>query len=294
MELLDKFDAIKITVDTRISDADRTFCETHEKAYEAAKISLQELLYIWEDMLETQKDIKVTTDYGSAAYLPSRNVLDISATTIQRHIENLHDIFIENLVRYFNRTYHIEAKPYPIMSKLLPHEPKHDSSYSEELKLYKENLQNLSLSASQIIEEIFAQFDGRGLWEQALYELKCNCHNAAWNTYRKVSRYERKKSVLRFLDNACIYKGWPYDGCWELNTGMKHILRGISHYETEDFSVIPHEISSLLNSSYIYSDSTEFTDCKKVTQMRLFKNGRADIRFTDESLAKHFEEEYCC
>lgn len=73
---------------------------------------------------------------------------------------------------------------------------------------------------------------------------------------------------------------------------MKNILLGISHYETRSLSVIPPEIGSLLKQVYIGSDLTEFTDCKKVKQFRLFKNGRADIRFADESLARCFEEEY--
>lgn len=292
MELLEKFDAVEITVDTRISEEDRKFCAAHETAYEAARTSLQELLYFWEDMQETQEALKAATGSKYSTYLPGKAALDISPAAIQNHIEELHDTLIENLVQYFNRAYHVNAKPYLIMGRLLPQEPKRDSDHIEEMKQYKEELRALSLSANQIVEEIFDQFDGRGLWEQALYELKINCHNAAWNTYRKVPCYERKKSVIRYLHGACIYKDWLHNGCWELNEGMKHLLHGISHYETGDFSVIPSEISRLLNTSYIYSDFTEFTDCKKISQVRLYKNGRADIRFTDETLARQFEEEY--
>lgn len=292
MGLLEKFDAVEITVDTRISENDRKVCAAHEAAYEAARTSLQELLYFWEDMQETQEALKATTGSKYSTYLPGKAALDISPTAIRNHIEELHDTLIENLVQYFNRTYHINAKPFPIMGKLLPQEPKRGSDHLEEMKQYKETLRALSLSAHQIVEEMFAQFDGRGLWEQALYELKQDCHNAVWNTCRKVPCYERKKSVIRYLQGACIYKDWLYSGGWELNDGMKRLLHGISHYETGDFSVIPSEISRLLNASYLYSDFIEFTDCKKITQIRLFKKGRADIRFADETLARRFEEEY--
>lgn len=292
MELLDKFDAVKITVDSRISETDRQFCAAHEAAYEAARTSLQELLYFWEDILETQKDIPTASNNEPVSYLPHRNVLEISTNAIQRHVESLHDTLIENLVHYFNHRYHINAKTYPIMINLIPEEPKCDPEHKEELKRYKENLRTLSLSADQIIEEIFAQFDGRGLGEQALYELKANCHSAAWNTYKKVPRYERKKRIIRFFNSAYKCENWHSSDRWELSNGLQDILRGIAHYETGGFSAIPHEISILLEETYIYSDITEFADCKKITQMRLYKNGRVDIRFTDEFLAKHFEETY--
>ncbi len=292
MNLLDKFEAVEITVDTRISEDDRNFCAAHEAAYEMAKNSLQEFLFFWEDMLESQKNLPTVPDSKQTDYLPSKNVLDISPSAIKHHIETLHVCFIENLIRYFNHRYHVSASIYAIMNKLLPQEPDRHSASAEEISLYKSAFQTLSLTANQVVEEIFSQFDGRGLDEQAFYELKQNCHKVSWNIYQKKPLYERKKSVIRFLCTGCSYKDWRHDSCWELSDAMKNILLGISHYETRSLSVIPPEIGSLLKQVYIGSDLTEFTDCKKVKQFRLFKNGRADIRFADESLARCFEEEY--
>ena len=50
MDLLDKFDAVTILADARISQADKNYCETQQKAYEAAISSYKELAFFWEDM----------------------------------------------------------------------------------------------------------------------------------------------------------------------------------------------------------------------------------------------------
>ena len=43
MNLLSKFSSIEIKPDARISETDRTFCQAHQAAYDAARASLQEL-----------------------------------------------------------------------------------------------------------------------------------------------------------------------------------------------------------------------------------------------------------
>ena len=51
MDLLDKFDAVTILADARISQADKNYCETQQKAYEAAISSYKELAFFWEDIV---------------------------------------------------------------------------------------------------------------------------------------------------------------------------------------------------------------------------------------------------
>ena len=43
MSLLAKFNAVKVTADSRITAADRAFCEAHQAAYDAACVSLRDL-----------------------------------------------------------------------------------------------------------------------------------------------------------------------------------------------------------------------------------------------------------
>ena len=60
MSLLEKFDAVVVQADNRISETDKYFCETHQEAYEAALTSFKELGFFWEDMLKTQRSSTTT------------------------------------------------------------------------------------------------------------------------------------------------------------------------------------------------------------------------------------------
>ena len=124
--------------------------------------------------------------------------------------------------------------------------------------------------------------DGRGLWDQAIYELKESCHSGSWNSYNEKPRFERKKTVVQFSGSA--------DGSGDLVHSMKNVIRGLAHYETGVIGVIPNEFTSLLG--YHQMESYEFTDCKKTQKIRIFRNGRVDIRFVSEEAAQTFINEY--
>lgn len=55
MSLIEKFAAVEIKVDARISERDKQFCERQQAAYTAALHGFQELTFFWEDMLSAQK-----------------------------------------------------------------------------------------------------------------------------------------------------------------------------------------------------------------------------------------------
>ena len=56
MDLLDKFDAVTVKADARITPDDKAYCEAHQAAYDAAIQSFQELAFFWEDMESTQRN----------------------------------------------------------------------------------------------------------------------------------------------------------------------------------------------------------------------------------------------
>lgn len=298
MNLFAKFEAVEMKADFRISDADKQFCEAHQAAYEAAKSALTELQFFWEDILKNQEALLKETGDTKTTYLSGYDTLKISPDNIQTQLKALHNIFIERLVRYFNQLYHVTISYTDIVENLLPKKPERRSYDDESLEEYKKkketyesDLLHLSLTHDTILEQIFVQMDGRGLWEQALYELKEKCHSAGWYAHNKSPKYELHKDVLRFTGYACSYDGRYRSASWELCDGIKNILRGIAHYETGSFSYIPGSMSGLLG-YYNDSDLIIFYDCKKVSQLKMFKNGRVDIKFADVSRAKTFVDEY--
>ena len=133
MDLLEKFDAVKIMPNARIPEADRLFCETHQRAYETARSCFTEMLYMWDDILS------VETDSGRLhAYLPKSGSFDISSDAFHKHITSLHHSFIQNVVVHFNKKYHMTLDSSTVSESLLPREPdiKHGNWKQEKEALY--------------------------------------------------------------------------------------------------------------------------------------------------------------
>lgn len=296
MDLLEKFNALTVEADTRISPSDRDFCEKHQAAYEAAIQSFRELSFFWADMEKTQREMltgQADPHTSYMTYLTSRNGPEISENKINDHIESLHREFISNLVRYFNFTYNVSISAKDVADGLLPQEPERGYPRNEEaIQKYHEELQSISIQYKDIVEQIIFHLDRRSFSEQAFHELAVKCHRAAWNTYQKEAQFERKKSAIRFTGYCCRVRNWGRQDEWELEDGMKDVLRGAAHFETGAFAVYPLGFSDLLGYSRSPYQEHEFPTCKKVKRLKMFKSGRVDIYFTSETYAEEFVNKY--
>lgn len=290
MDLLQKFAEVEVKTDQRITEMDRDYCEQHQKAYETAIISFKELEFFWADMNAAQE--KLLGDKNGPFYhdyLVSHEGPSISQQSINRHIEALHNDFIRTVTWYFNDTYHISVDSSEVSDVLLPEKPdRHWGSDSEEIhQKYHEQMQSLIVRYQDVVDQIILRLDGRSFLEQAFYELSSKCHSAAWNCYKKEAEYTQKKDSIQFSDRFCNFRGWPYDG-WEIYDRMKKILRGLAHFETDSYRVLPVGFSTLLGYADIKEPVVEFPTCEKVKQVKLFKNGRVDLKFHSAEFAEQF------
>ena len=74
---------------------------------------------------------------------------------------------------------------------------------------------------------------------------------------------------------------------------MKNILQAAAYYEAGAFAPYPYGIDRLMNSDlHVYEDTVEFPDCEKLLSLRMFKNGRCDLKFTSPEYAETFVAEY--
>lgn len=294
MDLLQKFSDVEVKDDTRITETDKHFCKAHQAAYDNARSALLELKYFWEDMISNQDNLISSIEKPSTLYLLDGNALKISSEKIDEQIKTTHSTFTSELIQYFNKTYKISISSHEVLTALLPKQPEVSRHFDElnEWKAYEKAMLELSLQYTDILEQIFIKLDGRNLQEQAMHELLGKCHEAAWNSHHKTPGYVRKKAVIQFSDYACSYSArYSYES-WELTQKTKHILQGIAHYETDSFSLIPSTISSIIGSYDLKSDFFEFPTCKKLQSIKLYKNGRVDIRFATEEYAQQFTEKY--
>lgn len=293
MDLLDKFDAVIIQADNRISETDKTFCERHQAAYETAISAYKEFAFIWEDMLHTQEELLGSRDgCAQSDYLNVTHAPSLSVQAIHDDIEDMHYLFIENIVRHFNAEYHVTLSSSDIKAALLPKKPDPYRSEQSELDNYKETIQNLAVKYDDIVDQIILRLDGRSFTEQAFYELTTACHNAAWNSYRQEAEFERKKDTIRFTSYSCSYDTYGSSTQWKLTASMQQILRGVAHFEANNYTVFPYTLNELLGYHRFYESTILFSDCSKIKQLRVFKSHRVDLKFTSEALAQEFIDTY--
>ena len=285
MNLLTKLDAVEIKADNRISESDRAFCQMRQEAYDEARRILVELRQQWKGTLRQQEE-----KYGKNHYI---GLEGCSTSAIQKKIEILPNLFISDIVRYFNNTYNVSVSAGDIEEVLVPEEPRVQDWEAGKsiLPTYHAEMRKFSLRYEAVLDQIFIQLGGRTFAERALDELKEKCHKAAWNTYRKTSDFEIKGDTIRFIGYACKFNDWLSTPQWELTDGMKDILRGIAHFETGVFGCYPQSFSELIGWNRVRYSEVDF-ECQKVKRLKMFKNNRVDVKFAGKSLANQFAEEY--
>lgn len=293
MDLLEKFGAVVVKQDDRLSEIDRDFCERHQAAYESARACFQELTYIWSDITSAQEKQLGALERPLYRYLSHGDDLKISADGIREHIKSLHKKLIKNIVHYFNLKYSISISAFTVLEHLLPQEPENNwETPEEELDAYEEQMQTLVIRQEDVLEQIFAQLEGRGFADQAFYELRRKCHAAAWSSHNRTKQFEVKKDTVRFTGSACTCDSSYSAERWELREKMKDVMRGLAHFESVQFSYCPPGFHDLMQQTRMTVNPIEFTNCERVRQLRMFKSGRVDIKFTSVQYANEFVSIY--
>ena len=241
-------------------------------------------------MENTQQELLGSSD---TSYLSSRDGPEISQRQINKHLEHLHQSVIYNLVHYFNSTYHVTVSADHVANNLLPQKPDLRIYENKEAHdAYHEKLRAAKVRYEDVVDQIILLLDGRSFAEQAFHELTEKCHKAAWNLYHNKMNYERKKALISFNGYFCAIYHYSWQDEWTLEDNAKIILRGVAHYETDSSNLYPLGFSELLGYNRSCSNEHEFSTCKKVKGLKMFKNGRVDIRFTTETNAAEFAARY--
>lgn len=293
MSLLDKFEVVEIKVDDRISEQDKQFCERQQAAYTAALHGFQELIFFWEDMLSAQKMLLGEPDSPPRAYnhylIPDGD--DGPKITIQRlrvQIDTLHRRFIQKLTGYFRSVYNITVEEKKIISELLL--PKPPKSKKPALKEYLLWASSIQLHYEDIVAQILSCFDGRTPSEQSLQELCRRCNEAAWCSSSHKAKFERKYAVISFLGTFCSFRNDRQH--WTFTSNMGPVLLCAAHFETGVLNKYPVFFPSPPFDGTYGCNQMDFAGCEKLAQLRLFKNGRVDLRFTSEDYANQFIDTY--
>lgn len=294
MDLLEKFSAVEIRPMDCMTEADRQFCQRQQEAYQDAAEGFYQIAALWTDMCGQQKKMlsepEDLDDKWKQKYLVSECWPEITVGAIMEHISLLHREFIFTVVSYLNDTYHLTLDADDVTNGL--HLEKFCYAKYEDTVDWS-TLTPVILRYEDIVALILSWFDGRTFEEQAPYELVERCHRAAWRERDHQANFEQKKNLVKLLGGACDY-GY-YNRCeqWHICDSGKNILKALAYFETRALGQYPDGLDDLLlEESRLWYDLWEFEDCKKLEKIKLFKNGRMDIRFTNEGYAREFVSDY--
>ena len=292
MDLAEKLANVDMTADNRISEEDRKYGETHQKAYETALSDLKGLVLYCNSMDAAQDEILGDCDRAGRVSRGYTNIKDFSVDNIERAIYDIHRRFVVYIVNYFNRTYGVELESDKIADSLIPKKPEYDyendKNYNERCREWKITMDNLLLRFNDVLDRILIQLDGRTFAELALDEIieKSTSSSVVCGTIC----FEVKGDTICFKEYFCDYTDWYSSENWELRDRMKNILPALWHYETGLFYNYGYPISKIL---YRFNGTEiEFDGKNKLKSLKCFKNGRVDVKFTSKQNASEFAQKY--
>lgn len=321
MNILDKFSSVEIKADNRISDDDRAFCARHQEAFDKSGPALKRIAEAITEIKTEQKSI-LGDDGSEYSYLSnwgayiSDDEFKCDEDSVYKVLQKRIERFVTNIVDYFHRKYILELDADKIKEHLIPAPPKapdlpyggYRSMTDEEVDAYKEKLEEYEvekqkyeaslytfpLRYEQIVDEIFVQLGGFSFQERAMNEFLAKCWKAVHNRWDHAERFEIKNDTLK-LDGFCWYDSnrWMTNPIPEYkpSEGLRIVLNSLVHFDIGQLNRGAEWFPEL----FYYSTKENIfpvNNLGKVKQIRLFKNGRVDIKFKDAVSCQEFVENY--
>lgn len=316
MNVLDKFAAVEIKAESRLSLEDTAYCRQQQELCQIDADTFRKILSIlYEGAEKRNKILRSESEYRYSLIGTRCGIVDV-----EKALEDIPENFISTLVAHFEEKYKVTLNTHDACERLLPAKPQEPSLRSwhpltgweseeamrehEDYKTasaeYHVRLQNYKLDYEAVVNEIFNQLGGASFDDIGVHELKKAVRSAVttrdWHNNNAVrEEFSVVKNTLRLTGNHCKEDAWfkqYHDEVrMELFDSGKTILRALIHFGIGSLTEIPLDMKDLFDYQF---DRAEFpvSSLDSVEHIKLFKNGRMDIRFKDGIAANQFVEQY--
>lgn len=313
MSLMEKFSAVEIKADNRISEDDKAFCLRQQAAFDKSGPALQKIADMMTAANEEQSSILDANEDCLSRYLVGDG-FRCEASYVLDAMKGRNRTFISAVVNYFSHKYNVELDEREIEERLIPTGPKEPNlpwggyrnmsedeiaSYREELDTYKvekekfeQSLRVLPLRYERVVDEIFVQLGGFSFQEKAMNEFLSRTWNCCHSTYRdNAEEFEIKNDTLKLTGYWCRCKddSWRSHDEWESTDSLKTLLNALAWYECGRMD----EGNLWFPELFRYDTERNFFETynmQKVKSVKLFKNGRVDIKFRSVAYVQEFVE----
>ena len=310
MSLLNKFASVEIKADNRISEEDKAFCLRHQDAFDKSGPALQKIANVISDTRYEQRQILGNDSYGT--YITC-NSFKCDDEHIYEMMQKRNKRFIKAIVDYFSRKYTVELDSSIILEHLIPTPPKEPQLpwggyremsdeqidqfkeqmeiYHQEESKYSEAMRTLPLRYEQIVDEIFVQLGGFSFQEQAMNEFLERTWNCCHQNWDGKEKFEIKNDTLRLTSGWCYCDDqWSWGPEWNPNKNLHTLLDALAWYQCGRMGEAALWFPELCKYT---TKVNEFDTCNmsKVKFIKLFKNGRVDIKFRSAAYVQEFVEQ---
>lgn len=268
MNIFDKFENIVIENDNRISHEDKQFCEDLQNQYKKASEIYSTMIDKFCSLTNIPKDTdKYYSIESENKYLNARLLKDLKETLL-----NIKDNFIHNIVWYFRDKYNVTIDIESIQKKY-----------------------DIDITYEIVLDEIFLQLDGLTFIEKAVNEVKNNIRKIVnENGWRKAEIKGKKIRIDSFFYIDSFDKKWGHDRVsYNSDSNFQHLLTALSNFE---YGVTHNCLDTLYNVITNAEGERVFTTHEfifdKVDSLKLYKNGKIEITFSNSNNAYEFAKEY--
>lgn len=316
MNLMDKFSAVEIKADNRISEGDKAFCLRHQAAFDKAGPALQKIADLLIAAQQEQREaLQPKEDAPYREYLTCDG-FSCDEDSVYKAMKRRNKTFIRAIVDYFRHKYKVELDAKEIVDHLIPASPKEPqlprggyrdmsdaeidafkerlSVYKAEKEKYEQSMRTLPLRYEQVVDEIFVQLGGFSFQERAMNEFLGKCWDASHSYRGDKENFEIKNDTLRLTNNywcRCRDDSWRDYPEWEPTDNLKVILDALVHYDIGQLERGAEWFPELFRYS-TEKNNFPINNLWKVKNIKLFKNGRVDIKFASSANVQEFVEQY--
>lgn len=329
MNILNKFDNVKIENNTRISADDYAFCESQQELY--FKV-LENYINIYNEILKIIKkensqfeEIKEANSYelsGISYRKYDYHFLTISKEDFTKVILGVHTIFINTILDYFKKKYGVKLETKTISDITGLQEPEQEDGgcygvrgYSKEdiekfkeknieyrkaLNKYRDKIIETKIDFNAIVDNIFIQLGGYSFTDKVKKEIIDDCKYACFNEYRKFNYTELKKDkiIIKVGFNSGFDRIWEEYIASTNNKYFKAIMRALTFFDSGENNTA---IYDGWQHSFIYYSKKEKEGIyglhcaygKKVESFKFYKNGKWEVKFSSQEEARTFFNIYC-
>lgn len=299
MSLADKFAGFTVKQTDRISADDKNFCETLQSVTNRTL----SVYHAWYDCYLKEEEIYEAREIEHGTFREFR----VSDFGVLKAAEELHKNFRAKIFSYFRTTYHVET---------IKDDDDYDFGFYEvektcgqhigwynRKKLVKDRLWE-KVNYQKVVDDIIAKLGGMSFTELAIKEVKDELHDTVYHerSWKDTNwTISVKGNTIKYQDGyGYLEQRWNAADGWEYHN-PSYLRAFLKAYSMMLYGKVYHTLPGLemFYKYTVYLSCDDFSNglvptCggNIIEKIKIFKNGRVDIKFQTAEQARDFAREW--